>query len=82
MKEVVLECLEDEVLNLVIVNYGEHYARVFLAIKEITGKTTKEVKELLKKDKPVILQGSILMLNGPAIKLQQAGAEVKFCLSQ
>lgn len=56
------EYLENEKLALVIVDLGESFGKVFLAVKEITGKSTQEVRDLLKTKYPIILWGNGLSL--------------------
>jgi ribosomal protein L7/L12 len=67
---------------LAITEIGDSFPKVFVAVKEVTGKSTKEAKEIMDSRIPiVILHGSKRGLNSKAIRLQEAGAKVKFFMA-
>jgi hypothetical protein len=58
-----------------IINIGEFYAKVFIAVKTITNKTTKETKELLDSPSPIIIKkGTKRSLIADSILLDKLGA--------
>jgi hypothetical protein len=58
-----------------IIDVGESYAKVFVAVKSITNKTTKETKELLDSPPPIIVKkGTKRSLISDSILLDKLGA--------
>jgi ribosomal protein L7/L12 len=66
---------------LTIVDTGELYPKVFCLVKQITGKSTKEVKAILDaSDSVVIASGSYREMNFITRDLSRVGATTKIIL--
>jgi ribosomal protein L7/L12 len=79
------ECINDDLDDnhvLAITDVGSSFPKVFVAVKEITGKSTKEAKEIMDSRMPiVILRGTKMELIQKSIRLEEAGAKVEFFLT-
>jgi hypothetical protein len=59
---------------LLITDIGPSFAKAFVAVKQITNKTTKETKELFDSPFPmIVMEGTKRSLNSYAIQLNEIG---------
>ncbi len=72
---------DDDGFGLTIVDVGELYPKVFCLVKQITGKSTKEVKAILDApDSVIIASGYYRELNFISRDLYEVGAKTKIIL--
>jgi ribosomal protein L7/L12 len=79
-----MEYMQDahnEKYKLIIDDVGDSYAKVFLIVKQLTGKSTAEIKEIFDSNAKVVAISTKRELNNFSIKLQKAGAKVKLELA-
>jgi len=63
---------------MVIADIGPSFERVFAEVRQMTGKSLKEVAELLKQSRPVVVIAPKRELIVRSTSLTNAGAKVEF----
>jgi ribosomal protein L7/L12 len=71
---------EDEDFGLVITEIGDSYPKVFYLVRQITGKSLKEVKLLLDSPSPIIASGNRYTMRCHATILAEVGAKTKMII--
>ena len=61
---------------MVIADVGPSFGKVFLEVRQITGKSLKEVAELLKLPRPIVATGTKQDLMLQSKPLKNAGAKI------
>jgi hypothetical protein len=73
------EC-DDENFGLFIIDIGNYYPKVFSFVRQITGKSMKEVKFLLDSSSSMIISGSFSEMSFVATDLLKIGAKTKILI--